>query len=59
MSVANATGILLTRHYEEERRDHGQRARGRLNEAVAIATLLPDSPRLALQNVFNKVGSSP
>jgi tetratricopeptide (TPR) repeat protein len=55
MSAAYATGILLTRHYPQERRDH-QRARGWLNEAIAIATLLPDSPRLALQRVFNKVG---
>ncbi len=55
MSAAYSTAILLTRHYEEERRDH-DRARGWLNEAIAIAALLPGSPRLALQKVFSKVG---
>jgi tetratricopeptide (TPR) repeat protein len=55
MSTAYATGILLTRHYPEDDRDH-QRARGWLNEAFAIASLMPDSERLLLQHVFNKVG---
>ena len=55
MSTAYATGVLLTRHYPESGRDH-ERARGWLNEAFAIASLMPDSERLLLQHVFNKVG---
>lgn len=55
MGTAYATGILLTRHYPEDRRDH-HRARGWLNEALAIASLMPDSERLLQQHVFNKVG---
>jgi hypothetical protein len=57
MSTAYATAILLTRHYSEThpRHDH-HRARGWLNEAAALAALLPESPRLARQRVFNKVG---
>jgi tetratricopeptide (TPR) repeat protein len=55
MGTAYASAILHTRHYEEERRDH-LRARGWLNQAIAITELLPDSERLELQRVFNKVG---
>ncbi len=55
MGTAYASAILHTRHYPEAQRDH-QRARGWINEAIAIAGLLPPSERLDLQRVFNKVG---
>ena len=55
MQAAYATAMLYTRHHEAERRDH-DRALGWINEAIAIATLLPDVKDRAIQTVFNQNG---
>jgi tetratricopeptide (TPR) repeat protein len=55
MHLAYATGMLYTRHYEEERRDHRQ-ARAWLNLAVAIASLLEDPKERTFYSVFNNNG---
>jgi tetratricopeptide (TPR) repeat protein len=53
--AAYGIAMLYTRHHDEERRDH-QRALGWINEAIAIAGLLPDVKDRALQTVFNQNG---
>lgn len=55
MQAAYATAMLYTRHHDEERRDH-RRALGLINEAVAIAGLLPGVKDRALQTVFQQNG---
>jgi tetratricopeptide (TPR) repeat protein len=55
MQAAYATAMLYTRHHDEEERDH-DRALGWINEAIAIARLLPDAKDRAMQTVFNQNG---
>ena len=55
MQAAYATAMLYTRHHDEEERDH-DRALGWINEAIAIARLLPDVKDRAMQTVFNQNG---
>jgi tetratricopeptide (TPR) repeat protein len=47
--------MLYTRHHGEGKRDDN-RALGWINEAIAIATLLPDVKVSAMQTVFNQNG---
>jgi tetratricopeptide (TPR) repeat protein len=53
--AAYGMAMLYTRHHDKERRDH-HRALGWINEAIAIAELLPDVKDRALQTVFNQNG---
>lgn len=55
MQAAYATAMLHTRHYEPEQRDH-LRAMGRINEAIAFASMNPDPRERAIQVVFNRNG---
>ncbi len=55
MQAAYATAMLYTRHHDEERRDH-RRALGWINEAIAIAALLPGVRERAFNTVFNQNG---
>jgi tetratricopeptide (TPR) repeat protein len=55
MQAAYATAMLYTRHHDEEERDD-DRALGWINEAIAIARLLPDVKVRAMQTVFNQNG---
>jgi tetratricopeptide (TPR) repeat protein len=55
MGAAYATGMLYTRHYEAERRDHGL-ARAWVNQAVAIASLLENPRERVFQSVFMRNG---
>jgi tetratricopeptide (TPR) repeat protein len=55
MQAAYATAMLYTRHHDEEIRDD-DRALGWINEAIAIARLLPDPKDRAMQTVFNQNG---
>jgi len=55
MQAAYATAMLYTRHHEEDERDD-DRALGWINEAIAIAQLLPDAKVSAMQTVFNQNG---
>jgi tetratricopeptide (TPR) repeat protein len=55
MQAAYATAMLYTRHHDEDERDD-DRALGWINEAIAIARLLPDVKDRAMQTVFNQNG---
>jgi tetratricopeptide (TPR) repeat protein len=55
MQAAYATAMLYTRHHGEGKRDDN-RALGWINEAIAIAKLLPDAKVSAMQTVFNQNG---
>nr|MDT0660610.1 tetratricopeptide repeat protein [Micromonospora sp. DSM 115978] len=55
MHAAYGTAMLFARHYGDGRRDSG-RARRWLNQAVAIASLLPDPKERAFQSVFQRNG---
>jgi tetratricopeptide (TPR) repeat protein len=55
MQVAYATGMLYTRHHEQERKDHF-RAKGLLNEAIAFASVLFEGKERLFHNVFNRNG---
>jgi len=55
MQAAYATAMLYTRHHGEDGRDD-DRALGWINEAIAIARLLPDVKDRAMQTVFNQNG---
>ena len=55
MQAAYATAMLYTRHHDERERDD-DRALGWINEAIAIARLLPDVKDRAMQTVFNQNG---
>ena len=48
MQAAYATAMLYTRHHDEQERDD-DRALGWINEAIAIARLLPDVKDRAMQ----------
>ncbi|MDG4763990.1 tetratricopeptide repeat protein [Solwaraspora sp. WMMD406] len=55
MHAAYGTAMLYARHYGDGRRDSG-RARRWLNQAIAIASLLPDPKERAFQSVFQRNG---
>lgn len=55
MHLAYATGLLFTRHFAEDQRDHDE-ARGWLNLSIAIAELLPDPGERTFYSVFNRNG---
>jgi tetratricopeptide (TPR) repeat protein len=55
MYCAYATAMLLTRHVPLEQRDHEQ-ALAWINQAIAIATILPDQEQRAFETVFNTNG---
>ncbi len=55
MQAAYATAMLYTRHHDQERRDH-RHALGWINEAIAIASLLPGVKQRAINTVFNQNG---
>ncbi|ASW57186.1 tetratricopeptide repeat protein [Plantactinospora sp. KBS50] len=55
MHAAYGTAMLFARHYGDQRRDPLQ-ARRWLNQAVAIASLLPDPKERAFFSVFNRNG---
>lgn len=55
MQAAYATAMLYTRHHEDDRKDH-RRAMAWINEAIAIAELLPDPKDRAFNTVFHKNG---
>jgi tetratricopeptide (TPR) repeat protein len=55
IQMAYATAMLYTRHREPSRRDH-QRARAWINEAIALASLLPDPRLRAFNSVFHDNG---
>jgi tetratricopeptide (TPR) repeat protein len=55
MQAAYATAMLYTRHHAEGVRDD-DRALGWINQAIAIARLLPDARDRAMQTVFNQNG---
>jgi tetratricopeptide (TPR) repeat protein len=55
MQAAYATGMIYTRHIEVSKRDH-VRAKGLLNQAIALATLLFDGKERAFRVVFNRNG---
>lgn len=55
MQAAYATAMLYTRHLPENRRDH-LLAKAWINEAIAIASLLPDPKERAFHSVFNQNG---
>ncbi|MEV0647296.1 tetratricopeptide repeat protein [Phytomonospora sp. NPDC050363] len=53
--AAYATAMLYTRHHEPEDRDH-QRAKAWINQAIAFASLLPDSADRAFNSAFYRNG---
>ncbi|MFJ8582543.1 tetratricopeptide repeat protein [Micromonospora sp. NPDC093277] len=55
MHAAYGTAMLFARHYGDQRRDAKQ-ARRWLNQAVAIASLLPDPKERAFYSVFHRNG---
>ncbi|WP_329585508.1 tetratricopeptide repeat protein [Kitasatospora sp. NBC_01250] len=55
IQCAYATSMLYTRHREPTRRDH-QRALAWINEAIAMASLLPDPRLRAFNTVFHHNG---
>ncbi|NLU81130.1 tetratricopeptide repeat protein [Micromonospora sp. HNM0581] len=55
MHAAYGTAMLFARHYGDGQRD-SVRARRWLNQAVAIASLLPDPKERAFQSVFQRNG---
>ncbi|MBB4927497.1 tetratricopeptide repeat protein, partial [Kitasatospora kifunensis] len=55
IQCAYATSMLYTRHRDLSRRDH-QRAMAWINEAIAIASLLPDPKDRAFNTVFHNNG---
>jgi tetratricopeptide (TPR) repeat protein len=55
MQAAYATAMLHTRHFPEGQRNH-LLAKGRVNEAIGIASLLPDPKERAFHMVFNQNG---
>ncbi|WP_431905457.1 tetratricopeptide repeat protein [Micromonospora carbonacea] len=55
MHAAYGTSMLFARHYDDERRDP-ERARRWLNQAIAIASLLPDPKERAFQSAFQRNG---
>ncbi|WP_051942434.1 tetratricopeptide repeat protein [Streptacidiphilus rugosus] len=55
IQMAYATAMLYTRHREPSRRDH-QRALAWINEAIAMASLLPDPRLRAFNTVFHDNG---
>jgi tetratricopeptide (TPR) repeat protein len=55
MQAAYATAMLYTRHHDADRHDDN-RALAWINEAIAIATLLPDKETRAMQTVFHHNG---
>ncbi|MEZ0113867.1 tetratricopeptide (TPR) repeat protein [Catenulispora sp. EB89] len=55
MSMSYALAMLYTRHHPPELRDH-RVARAHINNAIAIATLLPDPAERAFQTVFQQNG---
>ncbi|WP_183064052.1 tetratricopeptide repeat protein [Streptomyces sp. gCLA4] len=55
MSLAYETGMLYARHFPPELRDE-RRARAYVNQAIAIADLLPDLKERAFFSVFNRNG---
>ena len=55
IQCAYATAMLYTRHRDPSRRDH-ERALGWINEAIAIASLLPDAQQRAFNTVFHNNG---
>ncbi|HEX4705700.1 MAG TPA: tetratricopeptide repeat protein, partial [Pseudonocardiaceae bacterium] len=55
MQAAYATAMLYTRQFEGDRRDH-QRARAWINQAVGIASILPDAKQRAFNTAFNRNG---
>jgi tetratricopeptide (TPR) repeat protein len=55
MQSAYATAMLYTRHHEPEVRDD-RKAKAWINEAIAIASTVPDAKRRAFQTVFNRNG---
>ncbi|MGW0753906.1 tetratricopeptide repeat protein [Streptomyces sp. NPDC002587] len=55
MKLAYEIGMLYARHYPEERRDE-RKARAWVNQAIAIADLLPDPKERAFYSVFNRNG---
>ncbi len=55
MQANYARGMLYTRHHAEEDRDH-QRAKGFLNQAVALAALLFEGGDQAFESAFQRNG---
>lgn len=55
MGAAYATAMLYTRHYEKNKIDH-DRGRALVNQAIAIASLLPDPKYRAIHSVFMNNG---
>ncbi|GAA1940790.1 tetratricopeptide repeat protein [Kitasatospora viridis] len=55
MQAAYATAMLYTRHHDEDRKDH-HKAMAWINQAIAIAHLLPDPKERAFNTVFHKNG---
>ncbi|GAA1415912.1 hypothetical protein GCM10009639_70030 [Kitasatospora putterlickiae] len=55
LQCAYATAMLYTRHRSPDRRDH-ERALAWINEAIAIASLLPDPRQRAFNTVFHNNG---
>lgn len=55
MHLAYATAMLWTRHFGDDKRDHG-RARGWLNLSIALAGVLPDPADRIFYSVFNRNG---
>ncbi|ACU72637.1 TPR repeat-containing protein [Catenulispora acidiphila DSM 44928] len=55
MGAAYATAMLYTRHYEKSKIDH-DRGRALVNQAIAIASLLPDPKYRAIHSVFMNNG---
>lgn len=55
MHLAYELGMLYTRHFEDDRRDH-DKARGFLNLAISISSLLEDPRARVYHSVFNKNG---
>ncbi|MFE6867350.1 tetratricopeptide repeat protein [Kitasatospora sp. NPDC057692] len=55
LQCAYATAMLYTRHRSPDRRDH-ERAMAWINEAIAIASLLPDPRQRAFNTVFHNNG---
>ncbi|HYS34295.1 MAG TPA: hypothetical protein VEO01_01475, partial [Pseudonocardiaceae bacterium] len=55
MQVAYATGMLYTRHFDADRKDH-RRAKALLNQAIAFATVLFEGKERLFHTVFNRNG---
>lgn len=55
MQAAYATAMLYTRHFAEDQRNHIL-AKGWVNEAIGIASLIADPKERAFQMVFNQNG---